>query len=108
MTLYRHGDVLVQACEDEPDTTLLRPIRGMVLAEGEASGHRHRFLKRRAVKLYRDVFGACYVHVIAETATLVHEEHAPITLSAGWYQYWHQQEYTTNGNGRGRIHRIVD
>jgi hypothetical protein len=28
------------------------------------------------------------------TATLTHEEHAPVTLTTGYYRVWRQREYS--------------
>lgn len=38
--------------------------------------------------------GLLFLQVIAPTATVVHEEHRPITLPRGTYCVWMQREYT--------------
>lgn len=105
MTLYRHGDVMIESAAPIPEEGRT-PRHGSVLARGEASGHSHRFRERRAVKLYLYKYQHNYIHVIADTATLVHEEHAPITLKAGWYRYWFQREW--DNTDQGAIRRMID
>lgn len=91
MALYRHGDLLVQDAESIPKDAKLTPH--LVLAEGELTGHSHRIAERDAAKLYETSQGL-YLRVIADRATLVHQEHAAITLTAGIYQVWRQREYS--------------
>ncbi|BBO34340.1 hypothetical protein PLANPX_3952 [Lacipirellula parvula] len=35
-----------------------------------------------------------FLNVTQSVATLVHQEHGPIELQAGYYQVWRQREYT--------------
>jgi hypothetical protein len=35
-----------------------------------------------------------YLEVLADRATVVHEEHGPITLPRGLYRVWQQREYS--------------
>jgi hypothetical protein len=44
-----------------------------------------------------------YLRVLAERATVVHQEHGPIVLPQGAYRVWRQREYTPQG-----IRRVVD
>jgi hypothetical protein len=88
--LYRHGDVLVSAIDAIPADAVKRPH--LVLAEGEMTGHAHRIVEACAAQLFQrgpDMF----LRVLASTATLVHEEHGPITLRRGDYRVWRQREY---------------
>ena len=89
--LYRHGDVLLAAVAALPAGAA--PLLGLVLAQGELTGHAHRIREAGAARLFRQ--GAfTYLHVTAATATLVHEEHRAIELPAGVYRVWQQREYT--------------
>ena len=92
--MYRHGDLLVATHEKIPDQA--RQLKHLVLAEGELTGHSHRIAETDAAVLYQDWHGM-YLHVTAEYATLVHQEHGPIQLPRGIYRVWRQREYTPQG-----------
>jgi len=97
--LYRHGDVLVQ---DVPTLPAAHPRPGTTLARGEITGHSHRFRRPEEVQLYQA--GAdTYAEVLSESADLIHEEHATITLPRGVYKVWMQREYSPEA-----IRRVLD
>ncbi len=89
--LYRHGDVLIQSVRSLPDG--VEKQRSVILAEGEITGHSHRVLEADAATLFRDG-PDMFLRVTAATATVVHEEHAPIELPRSLYRVWRQREYT--------------
>jgi hypothetical protein len=91
MPLYRHGDVLLMSIPSIPDNA--RPFGGNVLVRGEATGHAHRIEDPRSVELYRTA-DFLFLRVLADSAALVHEEHARIDLPRGTYRVWQQREYT--------------
>jgi hypothetical protein len=91
MALYRHGDVLVLAIGSIPDGATPQP--GNVLVRGEMTGHAHRIQDPRSAQLFR-LGGTLYMRVLSDTAALVHEEHAAITLDRGDYRVWQQREYS--------------
>lgn len=104
MALYRHGDLLVESTAAIPPNSL--PLRHLVLAEGELTGHAHRIRESEAATLYdprgegrgtrshsRDLSGDLFLDVTGESATLMHEEHGPIELPRGQYRVWRQREY---------------
>ena len=98
--MWRHGDVLIAPIEQIPaDAT---PKHGAVVALGEITGHSHRFADPRSVALW-ERNGMLFVNVTAETATIIHEEHQPITLPQGVYRVWMQREYTPQA-----IRQVVD
>lgn len=97
--LYRHGDVLVQSVSALPEAHS-RP--GVTLARGEVTGHSHRFSDAAAVQLYTAGMET-YVQVLADSADLIHEEHATITLPRGVYRVWMQREYSPEA-----IRRVLD
>lgn len=76
--MYRQGDVMIVAIDTIPDnaTEVPRTDRGVVLAEGEVTGHAHR-IPSRSAKLYRTEEDARYMRVTAGKmpAVLEHEEH---------------------------------
>ncbi len=98
--LWRHGDVLIQQIDRIPEEADVR--RSLVLVYGESTGHSHRIAEPDAAQVL-ELDGLLYVHVIDEQATIIHEEHAPITLPQGLYSVWVQREYTPE-----RIRRVVD
>ena len=99
--LWRHGDVLV-ATLDEPIPTeaVLQPHT--TLAKGEITGHSHRIAEPQTARLW-EWSGTLFLEVLAETATLIHEEHKPITLPQGTYKVWMQREYSP-----AQILRVID
>jgi hypothetical protein len=88
--LYRHGDVLVSEVDAIPGDAVKRPH--LVLAEGEMTGHAHRIAEVGSAELYQRG-PEMFLRILAPTATLVHDEHGPITLSQGTYRVWRQREY---------------
>src|SRR5690606_28967323 len=85
--MYRHGDVLVAPVDEIPSEARKRP--NCILAEGEITGHSHRIDEPGAAELYADG-GQLYLRVLADRATLVHDEHHPISLPQGIYRVWRQ------------------
>ncbi|GAA0941861.1 hypothetical protein [Nonomuraea longicatena] len=95
--MFRQGDILIvpQPEQSVPAHLLTREsdprdARGrLVLALGEATGHAH------AVpgpgRLLTDPSGT-WLH-LPPGGRLVHEEHDPITLPAGWFRVVRQREY---------------
>jgi hypothetical protein len=98
--LWRHGDVLIAAVEAVPEGARRQPVP--VLAYGELTGHSHRLEDASGGELWEHR-GMLYLRVHAETARVVHQEHAPITLPRGLYRVWQQREYTPL-----EIRRVVD
>jgi len=82
-TMYRQGDVLITRVNHLPELATELPrdeARGVILAEGEVTGHAHRIHSRHA-QLYRTEVDARYMRVTAPVA-LQHEEHASRGVSA--------------------------
>ena len=72
-----------------PEGARRRP--DLILAHGEVTGHTHRVQPREAATLF-ELNSQLFLRVHA-TATVVHEEHKPITLPPGTYRVWRQREY---------------
>jgi hypothetical protein len=89
--MWRHGDVLIAESQDVPAGARRRP--GTVVAYGEITGHSHRFQEADAVELWEHN-GILFANVLAEAATIVHEEHRPISIPRGIYRVWMQREYS--------------
>jgi len=98
--LWRHGDVFLARVETIP--TGLRKLPHCRLAEGEITGHAHRISEPHTADLFEGN-GERFLHIRAPQATLMHEEHAPITLEQGIYRVWIQREYSPE-----EIRRVID
>ena len=100
-TCYRQGDVfLIPVCEIVEGAE--RQHRHGVLAEGEVTGHSHRFAVPDGADVFK-VGDGLFVDVLVDDAELVHQEHGTIRLPRGPYQVRIQREYTPKG-----IQRVVD
>src|SRR5258708_7145116 len=99
-TLWRQGDVYLIATADLPVAVRVgcRPV----LAEGEATGHAHRLEDPASGQVF-SVGQNLYLEVLADSATVVHEEHGPVTLPRGGYAIRIQREYSPQ-----EIRRVVD
>lgn len=98
--MWRHGDVLIAPVSSIPAEAQKRTTP--VLAYGEVTGHSHRLAEPNAAE-YWEYDGIIFMQIVAESATLVHEEHQPIMLPQGIYRVWQQREYTPQ-----EIRRVVD
>ncbi|MGO9110146.1 MAG: hypothetical protein ACLP9L_13015 [Thermoguttaceae bacterium] len=95
--MWRQGDVLIEAVKEVPAAA--RRVNGLVLAEGDATGQRHRVKGRKSARLFRHA-GNLFLKVLAEEAEIVHPEHDEIRLAKGCYRVWRQREYTDWGSRR--------
>jgi hypothetical protein len=89
--IWRQGDVFIIAVEKLPSRN--RTERRPILAEGEITGHAHRLADPTSGQVF-SVGTDLFLEVLAEQSTIVHEEHAPITLTRGGYAIRIQREYT--------------
>jgi hypothetical protein len=108
-TQYRQGDVLLVRVGAMPATA--RPVaedpRGVVLAEGEATGHHHRIGPAyRTATLYAHDEGT-FLRVTGGATSpvvlLTHEEHDPIAIPPGDYRVIRQMEYSPDA-----VRRVED
>ncbi len=92
----QQGDVWIERIEALPDSNLTKRVdRHHVLAEGEHTGHYHRLECSDVdtnVSSYVDSNGNLFLE-LKEDCTLVHEEHLPQVLSAGFYKFGQIHEY---------------
>ncbi len=90
---YRQGDVFIERVNSIPEdlTPVARDNGRTVLAYGEVTGHAHAI--HEEVELFEEREGRFYLKADVE-ATVVHEEHGPITLDPGMYRVTRQREYT--------------
>lgn len=78
MKYIRQGDLLFIPIAQLPNL-ILAPRPNGVLAEGEATGHKHRVETLADAEVLECGFGL-YVKVGPNGARIVHEEHGPVTL----------------------------
>ena len=100
--MFAQGDLLIERVADiEPSGTILTAdaAGAVVLAEGEATGHRHAIYDRvtmfRDDALAREIPAGLYLGHLKVTdgsAVVVHDEHAPLTLLEGTYRVRRQRE----------------
>ncbi len=93
MNKYRHGDVII--AQTEKKELASEVVKEAVLANGEVTGHRHLLVADRPTTKMRIAHdgNGFYLEIEGGTATVMHEEHAPITLQPGSYTVRVQQEY---------------
>lgn len=97
---WRQGDVYIIATSDLPKDLKPRPP---VLAEGEVTGHAHRLQAGSKAQVLGDGAGGMFLHVDGDEATIVHEEHGPVTVPRGSYLVRIQREYHPQ-----EIRRVAD
>ncbi|WP_440104128.1 hypothetical protein [Streptosporangium sp. H16] len=94
---YRQGDVLLVAVDAIPAqvSPVAREDGVLVLAHGEATGHRHAISEPHAnlLAVPGEEIERRFLRVVGGPAHLVHEEHDPIALPAGNYQVIRQRSY---------------
>lgn len=88
------GDVFFVATSGIPKGAkkVSRTSRGLVLAEGEATGHCH-VIQDTGAELFRNENGDLYLQVDGETVSLKHEEHKPVTIPKGTWKVGQVVEY---------------
>lgn len=103
---YRHGDLIIrlfasnvvptdQVGSDSgtghPGNRYWKKLDHLVLAFGEATGHKHEIVEGDA-ELYEED-GTLYLVVKSEEAKVAHPEHEPIAIKKGTYKIDHQREH---------------
>lgn len=91
--IYRQGDVYIFAVDEIGKR--LEAKESVVLAEGEATGHKHVLVGDTVEsKILAHYDGQWWIDVQGGSATVTHEEHHPITLPEGKYKVIIQREYS--------------
>lgn len=103
--MYRQGDVMLVPVSRPYDLRRVprKKGQGVILAEGEATGHHHRIRSKGVSEWIGQSFGdrgKRYVVVSQLGATVTHEEHDPIEIPAGTYEIVRQKEYTVEDDRR--------
>lgn len=87
------GDVFFTTAESIPTGAIMRKItqRGVVVAEGEATGHCHAITQGGAEVWEHD--GELFLQVDGDEISVQHEEHKPVTIGRGTYKIGIVREY---------------
>jgi hypothetical protein len=97
---YQQGDVTIKPVDAIPTGATASDSR--VLAEGEATGHKH-LAEAEDVKLYLHE-GALYMHAPNGT-TVIHEEHRAVAIPPGDYLIGTVREFD---HFAGQSRRVFD
>ncbi len=86
--LVQQGDVLLFKEEKLP--TGMKKMKAengrLIFAKGEATGHHHSVAVDEGVTLWKDKNGTLWASVEADKATIIHQEHKPVTVKKGNYR----------------------
>lgn len=95
------GDVLLERVKSLPDgcKKIKTPGEEVILAFGEKTGHKHKFLD--CVSEYVGPNGLGYIQVHKEVG-LLHEEHGTWTLTPGFYVFEIQRQFLK------QVERVAD
>lgn len=111
--VYRHGELLIKPAlqeageiisnfgkakkgDDSSSGPSVKKLGHSILAEGEATGHKHEIVEGD-IELF-EIEGTLYLRVKSEEAKLAHPEHKTIAIEKGTYEIDHQREYVPEGN----------
>lgn len=86
MKQLQQGDVLIKKLDYLPKgiNKITADKRGLVLAEGEHTGHFHAIVAEEGVELYEHE-GTLFLHTEKEVE-LTHQEHNTVTIAPGDYE----------------------
>ena len=87
MNQIAQGDILLIRRAELPKGA--KPIKSRIIAEGEATGHNHALVGEAQVyEVAPDI-----LWVVAEDATLTHQEHGHIAVEPGIWEVRRQREF---------------
>lgn len=91
----QQGDVLLKRVSELPSNAKLMPPdkRGIVLANGEATGHHHRVKDRPRLELYSVDNLLFFRNATTAPVEIMHEEHKPFTIDPGIWQIGRIREH---------------
>lgn len=101
--IYRHGDLILRLV-DKTEGKKIKHNGSFVLAEGEASNHKH-LLTAPQMIVRQTEDGKYYLDMVKEGA-LSHEEHKTLIIPPGTYEVSREQETDWFANGVTR--KVVD
>lgn len=83
METIRQGDVLFIPMNEieKQQGHLTKQLASGIIQEGEATGHHHKLADLDAAEVFQSPWDGKYVRVGPLGVSIVHEEHAPVTLA---------------------------
>jgi len=95
LSVRQQGDVLLREISELPKNLKKKEPgkRGVVLAEGEVTGHAHCIADVKNAEYFEGGDGKIYLSVRNTPVTLTHEEHGHQTVPVGNYEVGIVQEY---------------
>lgn len=105
---YGHGDLIIRPAKmrsDQLSVSQRKKLDHLILALGEATGHKHEIVEGDAELFEED--GVLYLRVNSEEAKLAHPEHDAIAIPEGTYKVDHQREYAPEESVE-RERRVLD
>jgi len=91
----QQGDVIGKRIMSLPSTAKLRNAdpRGLVLAEGEMSGHFHAVAGETGVNLYENGKTLILENTTDHEVVITHQEHNPVKVPPGIFEFGQVQEF---------------
>lgn len=83
--MFQQGDVLLHGVKEVEGKEVFPQDTVFILAEGEVTGHRHKIVATKSVKMFKTSSGEIYLE-ITEKTPLLHEEHGTIVITPGKYK----------------------
>ena len=104
---YRHGDLIIREIDEDSvrQGSLWKKLDHLILAEGEATGHKHEIVEGDAELIEEN--GTLYLRVKSKEAKLTHPEHDTIIVPEGTFEVKHQREYAPEESVE-RERRVLD
>lgn len=104
---YRHGDLIIREINEGlvRQGSLRKKLDHLILAEGEATGHKHEIVEGDAELIEEN--GTLFLNVKSKEAKLTHPEHDTIIIPEGTFEVERQREYAPNENVK-RERRVLD
>lgn len=91
--LKRQGDILFVPTKEIPETHHLENSRHGIIAEGEISGHLHKFEGAGQLLMHPEQKGQTIGYLKVQDGKVTHNEHREISLEAGNYEIKRQREF---------------
>jgi hypothetical protein len=106
----RQGDVLIVAIDNVPSTMSekVKDPRGVVLAEGEATGHHHRIRDPGVCLLRAEGVAYDLLRIQEGVVSLVHEEHSTIHVGPCTFEVRIQREHSWNAEAEEASRAVAD
>jgi hypothetical protein len=92
---WRQGDIYFVKLDKEITSENATPVKSGIIAKGETTGHAHRVSPSSMAQgaLLSLVNRSMFLRSPEAGTTIVHDEHGPIALPAGFYAVVPQQEF---------------